>query len=197
MDSEPGFIWALIQTFSFENTDIFRGQRFGINLPLNFDSQSSTSVESGSSGSGVDWTMYRMSLLQMQSLADHSTQLQATCNFPTYGLKITDYARAKLKNHAFLGKFSYQCLHYEYINIRGISCENCTAATKQGNFSSWTSNSYKSKTEFGCDLDGSPGVNGSKNNFGQYRLNTTNSAHRCSSSSASTTQHSLGSVYSL
>ena len=56
--------------------------------------------------------MYRMSLLQMQSLADHSTHLRATCNFPTPGLKITDYARAKLKNHAFFGTFSYQCLHY-------------------------------------------------------------------------------------
>ena len=197
MDSEPGFIWTLVQSFSLENTDIFRGQRFGIDLPLNFDSRSSMSVESSSSGSGVDRTMYRMPLLQMQSLADHSTHLQATCNFPTHGLKKTDYARTKPKNHAFFGTFSYQCLHYEYINIRGISCENCTAATKQGNFSSWTINSYKSKTDFGCDLDGSPGKNESENKFGQYRLNTTNSAHRCSSSSASTTQHSLGSVYSL
>ena len=136
--------------------------------------------------------------MQVQSLADHSTHLRATCNFPTYGLKKTDNAaRAKLKNHNFFGPFLYQCLHYEYIIIRGITCENCTAATKQGNFSSWTSNSYKSKTEFGCGLDGSPGVNGSENNFRQYRLNTTNSAHRCSSSSASTTQHWLGSVCSL
>ena len=118
MDSEPGFIWALVQSFSLENTDIFSEKRFGINLPLNFDSRSSMSVESSSSGSGVDWTMYRIPLLQMQSLADHSTQLQATCNFPTYGLKITDYARAKLKSHAFFGTLSYQCLHYECINIR-------------------------------------------------------------------------------
>ena len=195
MDSEPGFIWTLVQSFSLKNADIFRGKRFGINLPLNFDSQSSTSVESSSSGSGVDWTIYRMPLLQMQSLADHSTHLRATCNFPTHGLKKTDYARAKLKNHDFFGTFSYQCLHYEYINIRGIICENCTAATKQRNFSSWNINSYKSKTEFGCDLDGSPGVNGSEHNFGQYRLDATNSAHRCSSSSASTTQHWLGSVF--
>lgn len=195
MDSEPGFIWTLVQSFSLENADIFRGKRFGINLPLNFDSQSSTSVESSSSGSGVDWMIYRMPLLQMQSLADHSTHLRATCNFPTHGLKKTDYARAKLKNHDFFGTFSYQCLHYEYINIRGISCENCTAATKQRNFSSWTINSYRSKTEFGCDLDGSPGVNGNEHNFGQYRLDATNSAHRCSSSSASTTQHWLGSVF--
>ena len=71
-----------------------------------------------SSGSGVDRTMYGMPLLQMQSLADHSTHFGATCNFPTHGLKKTDYARDKLKNHDFFGTFSYQCLHYEYINIR-------------------------------------------------------------------------------
>ena len=98
----------------------------------------------------------------------HTCEQPATLP-PTALKKKTDYARAKLKNHAFFGTFSYHCLHYEYINIRGISCENCTAATKQRNFSSWTINSYKSKTEFGCDLDGSPGKNGSESNFGQYR----------------------------
>ena len=118
----------------------------------------------------VDRMMYIMPLLQMQSLADHSTHLRATCNFPTHGLKITDYARAKLKNHDFFGTFSYQCLHYEYINIRSGASVVRTAQQQQSReTSSWTINSYKSKTEFGCDLDGSPGVNSSENNFGQYR----------------------------
>ena len=67
LDSEPGFIRTLVQSFSLENTDIFRGKRFRLNLPLNFDSRNSMSVESRSSGSGVDRTMYRMSSLQMQS----------------------------------------------------------------------------------------------------------------------------------
>ena len=205
MDSEPGFIRTLFQSFSLENTDIFRGQRFGINLPLNFDCRSSTSVESSSSGSGVDWTMYRMPLLQMQSLADHSTHLRATCNFPTTPpfpptalkknrLRARQAEKSRLVWYIFV---SVSSLWVHKHHVRGISCENCTAATKQGNFSSWTINSCKSKTEFGCDLDGSPSVNGSENNFGRYRLNTINSAHRCSSSSASTTQHWLGSVYSL
>ena len=140
----------------------------------------------------------RMPLLQMQSLADHSTQLQATCNLPTYGLKKQITRAPSWKITTFSVIFvSVSSLWVHKHQVTGISCENCTAATKQGNFSSCTINSYKSKTEFGCDLDGSPGVNGSKNNFGQYRLNTTNSAHRCSSSSASTTQHWLGSVYNL
>ena len=65
MDSEPGFIWTLVQSFSLENIDIFGGKRFGINLPLNFDSRSSMSVKSSSSASAVDRTMYRMPLLLM------------------------------------------------------------------------------------------------------------------------------------
>ena len=101
MNSEPGFIWTLFQSFSVENTDIFRGKRFGINLPLNFDDRNSMSVESSSSGSGVEGTMYRMSLLQMQSLADHSTHLRATRNFPTHDLKITDYALQAEKSRLF------------------------------------------------------------------------------------------------
>ena len=101
MNSEPGFIWTLFQSFSVENTDIFRGKRFGINLPLNFDDRNSMSVESSSSGSGVEGTMYRMPLLQMQSLADHSTHLRATRNFPTHDLKITDYALQAEKSRLF------------------------------------------------------------------------------------------------
>ena len=118
--------------------------------------------------------------------------------FPPTALKNRLRARQAEKSRLFRYIFvSVSSLWVHKHQVRGISCENCTAATKQGNLSSWASNSYKSKTEFGCDLDVSPGVNGNENNFGQYRLNTTNSAHRCSSSSASTTQHWLGSVYSL
>ena len=52
--------------------------------------------------------------------------------------------------------------------VRDISCENCTAATKQGNLSSRTINGCKSKTEFGCDLDGSPGKNESEKTILDY-----------------------------
>ena len=118
MNSEPGFIWTLFQSFSVENTDIFRGKRFGINVPLNFNSRSGTSVESSSSGSGVaigrciECRCYRCNLWLTTLHV-----LKATCNFPTHGLKETDYACAKLKNHSFFGTFSYQCRHCEYINI--------------------------------------------------------------------------------
>ena len=111
------------------------------------------------------------------------------------GLLYTDYARAKLKDHDIFGTWGYMCRDYEYINIRGIDCCNCTAVTKQGK--AWTINSYQSKRMFGCDLDGSPGANGNENNLGLYRDVTINPAHRCSSSPNSTTQHWFGARHNL
>ena len=78
--------------------------------------------------SEADWTAYRLSLSHMQSLADHSTHLRATCDYPTDGLKYTDYARAKLAGHDIFGTFSDQCRDYEYINIRGLSEMSATTA---------------------------------------------------------------------
>ena len=197
MDSEPGFTWTLAQSFSLENTDIFRGKRFGINLPLNFDSRSSMSVELAalaveSIGRCIECRCYRCNLW-LTTL--HNCKKPVT--FPPTALKnITRVPSWKITTFSVIF-VSVSSLWVHKHQMRGISCENCTAATKQGNLSSWTINSYKSKTEFGFDLDGSPSVNGNENNFGKYRLNTTNSAHHCSSSSASTTQHWLGSVYNL
>ena len=99
-----------------------------------------------------DWYSYRLSLLQMQSLADHSTHLRATCNFPTDGLQYTDYARAKLAGHDIFGNWEgYPCKMYEYVNIRGKNCSDCTALTKQKHHKAWTMNGYNS-IKAGCEL---------------------------------------------
>ena len=185
METEPRFVWTLIQSFSLANKVMFEEKGFDVDFPKN------------DANSEADWTAYRLSLSHMQSLADHSTHLRATCDYPTDGLKYTDYARAKLAGHDIFGTFSDQCRDYEYINIRGNECHNCTAATKQKGGSAWTINSYKSKIQFGCDLDGPPGADGNENNFGNYRDGTVNPAHCCSSSPGSTTQHWFGALHNL
>ena len=113
------------------------------------------------------------------------------------GLKYTDYARAKLEGHDIFGTWWFVCRHYEYINIRGNNCRDCTALTKQTNGSAWLINSYDSKMKFGCDLDGRLGGNGHENNFGVYRNATIHPDHRCSSSPASTTQYWFGASHNL
>ena len=116
----------------------------------------------------VDWNSYRLSLPQMRSIADNSTHLRATCNFPTEGLWHTDYARTKLKGHDLFSTWFLTCRIYEYLNIRGNECSNCTAATKQAQGKSWNINSFRSTAE-GCHFDGTPGVQpGGEQNFGLY-----------------------------
>ena len=179
MTSESGFVWALIQSFSLDNKDMFKDKMFGVDFPVN-----QTMNE-------VDWNSHRLSLTQMESLANHSTHLRATCNFPTEGLHYTDYARAKLEGHDIFDGWSNRCQLYEYINIRGIECFNCTAGTKQTSQRSWRVKSYLSAL-WGCDFNGSPGAIQPETNFGFYGDGTVNADHRCTSSPSSTTQHWFG-----
>ena len=185
MESESGFVWALIQSFSLAKKALFEEKMFGVDFPVNHNNND------------VDWNSYRLSLLQMQSIANRSTHLRATCNFPTQGLRYTDYARAKLGGHDIFGTLDNKCQLYEYINIRGIECSNCTAGTKQKARSAWSIKSYQSQT-WGCDFDGRPGVSsGSERNFGYYGDGTVNTKHRCTSSPTSTTQHWFGAKHKL
>ena len=172
-----GFVWALIQSFSLANNPLFKNRMFGADFPVN------------NAYNDVVWNSYRLSLQQMWSIANQSTHVRATCNFPKEGLKYTDYARAKLEVLNIFGTYDSTCLPFEYVNIRGNECSNCTALAKQLSRKAWTMNSYQSKLK-GCQFDGSPGANGDEQNFGRY--NSINTDHRCSSSPNSTTQHWLG-----
>ena len=137
----------------------------------------------------MNWNEFRLSLSQMQSLAIDSTHLRATCNFLTDGLRYTDYARAKLAGHDIFGTWA-TCQMYEYVNIRGICCSNCTALTKQGEHAAWHVRSYGS-IDAGCEFDGKPSGSDYENNFGKFGDVNMNQDHRCSFSPASTTQHWL------
>ena len=118
-DSDAGYVWTLIQSFSLANNYLVTSKRFGVDQPLN------------ENDGMINWNAYRLSLSRMQSIADASTHLRATCNFPDDGLVYTDYARAKLEGHDLFGQWSGKCRTYEYVNIRGIECQECTAGTWQ------------------------------------------------------------------
>ena len=93
LQSEPGFIWTFIQSFSLAKRNVFQKARFGKNFEID--------IEEGE----VNRTI-RLSLSQMQSLAIDSTHQRATCNFLTDGLRYTDYARAKLAGHDIFGAWA-------------------------------------------------------------------------------------------
>ena len=178
LQSEPDFVWTLIQSLSLSKRNAFNYAGFGKNVEID--------IEEGE----VNWNEFRLSLSQMQSLAIYSTHLRATCNFPTDGLQYTDYARAKLAGHNIFGTWD-TCQMYEYVNIRGNSCSNCTALKKQQENVSWHIRSYRS-TRFGCELDGKAGGVPDEKNFGKFHNLYINPDHRCSFSPASTTQHWFG-----
>ena len=92
-----------------------------------------------------EWNSYRLSLSHMQSLSNHSTHLRVTCNLPADGLQYTDYARAVLAGHDIFGDWGGDCKLFEYINIRGINCSDCTAYTRMDLNGAWFVNSFKSK----------------------------------------------------
>jgi len=179
LDSEADYVWALIQSHSLANNNQFKDYRFGIDHPVNEDDEM------------INWNAYRLSLSRMQSIADLSTHVRATCNFPDDGLMYTDYARAKLEGHDLFGDWIAQCHTYQFVNIRGIECEDCTAETWLTK--AWHIDSYASPST-GCQFDGRSERVPSEDNFGWYR--DTNPAFRCTSNQNSNTQHWIGSKLS-
>ena len=67
LQSEPGFVWALIQSLSFANEATYKDKGFGTDFPVNDNSNE------------PDWNCYRFSLSLMQSLSNHFTHLRVTC----------------------------------------------------------------------------------------------------------------------
>ncbi|KAJ7381059.1 hypothetical protein OS493_004655 [Desmophyllum pertusum] len=126
----------------------------------------------------------------MQHLAVNSTHLRVTCNFHSQGFHYTDYARADLKSHNLFDTWRHVCKRYEYLNIRGIDCNDCTALTNQKDGDSWFIESYDSKKTYRCEFDGRPGMGSKEFNFGRYVYK--NPEHRCTSAPSSTTEHWFG-----
>ena len=178
MTHEPGYVWTLIQSFSYGNNDQFNFKRFGLDFPVNEEE------------STINWSAYRLSLSRMQSVAASSTHLRATCNLPDDGLVYTDYARAKLEGHDLFGQWYTQCRKYEYLNIRDIDCHECTAGTWQLN-EMWHVNSERNVIEAGCEYNGEAGAVPEEQNFGLYVYVNVN--FRCTWGQNSSTQHWIGS----
>ena len=180
-DSEVGNVWTLMQSFSFGNNSKFRKKTFDVDYPVNQDD------------GAIHWSAYRLSLSRMLSIADVSTHLRATCNFPDEGLVYTDYARANLQGHNLFRTWTGKCKTYELVNIRGIECRDCTVCTRQKQDRMWHICSYGIASK-PCEFDGKIGAVTNEQNFGRY--NFANPAFRCTSNSDSTTQHWIGSTLS-
>ena len=126
-------------------------------------------------------------------LRNHSTHWRATCRYETDGTVRTDYLRASLEHFDIVRDvptIEETCRPYEYVNIRGNECVNCTARTwyKKGYFHLVIDSSIQN----GCDFDGNIPDQAvpSEDNFGFY--GEVNPKFRCTSSQNATTQFWIG-----
>lgn len=80
-----------------------------------------------------DWSEYLLSLADMHSIRDQSPSWRATCEFPKNGVDFRDYLRASLEDFDMMKTHTYpsglSCMLYEFINIQGKQCIDCTALT--------------------------------------------------------------------
>ncbi|PFX34670.1 hypothetical protein AWC38_SpisGene506 [Stylophora pistillata] len=179
-DSEPGFAWNLIESFSLSNSHLFQ------KVVLYDDYQAI-------SGDAPNWQAYLIKRPYLLWLRNHSTHWRATCRYNTDGTVYTDYLRASLEDFDIIRDIftvRQTCRPYEYVNIRGNKCENCTAATwyKKGDVCFHIDSSHP----LGCDFDGSKteAAISDEDNFGYY--GRTNTKFRCTSNQADTTQFWIG-----
>ena len=175
-DSEPNFAWTLIMSYSFRTRDIFKGKPFYL-YDMEFSQDSH------------QWDGYRLSLPRMQSIRNSSTHWRATCNFATrVTMDHRDYIRTSFVNTDFLvTPDADRCIRYELVDIRGISCRNCTVYSPYSpefdyHIDSWWGNF--------CDFTARPGGIEDEDNFGYY--GTWNNAFGCSSTEFSTTEYWIG-----
>ena len=135
------------------------------------------------SGDAPNWQAYLVKRPYLLWLRDHSTHWRATCWYNTDGIVYTDYLRASLKDFDIIRNVPTVkdvCWPYEYVNIRGNECVNCTARTwyKKGDYPLHIDSYYQD----GCDFDGSK-IDAALNfedNFGWY--DEINPKFRCTSS---------------
>ena len=141
------------------------------------------------SGDQPNWHAYLIRPAYLAWLGAQSTHWRATCRYDTDGVVYTDYMRTSLAdcNILTMQKEYGTCFQFEFINIRGHECFNCTVPlwNEKDAYSLHTDTHIRN-----CEFDGKTGSVHREDNFGHYVRY--NSLHRCSSGSDSTTQFWLG-----
>lgn len=175
--SEPGSAWTLVTSWSFANNGLnaFRKGAFTADAPLNERTP--------------NWVSYRLSKTKMSLIKAASTHWRSTCSFEKYRVDYKDYMRASFADFditTFVG--GGVCKKVEYINIRGHVGYHSTARFWQ--HTSFYALHTDSSGGSPCSFNPKDGSVPSEDNFGFYA--TVNSAFRCTSDDAATTQYWFG-----
>lgn len=173
MDSEPGFVWTLVMSFTRENKHhaSFRSRAMYENGVRNKHTS--------------NWVEYRMSLNLMYGIKKNSTHWRITCSFPQHGVNNhEDYVRAAFADFDLMAGFWNECKKVNYISVMGQSCSECTAHWWQGNGT--TPHIAAVQTDV-CDIKSDKSGN---NYFGAY--GSYSPTFRCTESPTSSTNYWFG-----
>lgn len=176
--SEPNVGWTLIQAFTFKRNALFRFKSlFDDDMPINSELP--------------NWDAYRLPKSRMLELRNVSTYWRVTCNY-TSGINFRDYLKTTFSNFDIMTYSSGgKCRKYNFLDIRGNTCTNCTAWTYYSPEFPPLVESYNSRIK-GCQFDGR--INGGikdESNFGYYGVANPN--FTCTSSPGATTEYWFGS----
>lgn len=184
-EKDSNLSWTLVQSYSIENKKMF-------NKP--FFSDLSKNAENPLE----NWYSYRIPKVRMESIQTDSTKWRVTCEFDKDKTAIkTDLMQGSKKDVDIMTYDVFgECKRFEYINVRGYNCSNCTAALYQRQTYPLHSDA-RGSIKLHCDLKVAnytvcpfgQGTSG-EDNFGLYQCQ--NKQHRCSATSKSTTQTWLG-----
>lgn len=196
-NSEPPFVWTLIESFSREMG------KWSSTLPGHQNFQRAFTINAPFNECRPDqWKAFRLSLNKMKSIyfARSTSHWRATCNFDLYAKELkyvfnrTDYIRTNLCHLRLQKGYSGRpCAWIDYVNIRGYSCRKCLIPmwfpTNQHvcTISSLTQN-YCQKIKF-PNYAGMP----HEYNFGTY--NGYNRQFSCTTYPQSTTNWWYGGIY--
>ena len=174
-----GAAWTLIESFSLDNKGAHNISFYAASSSINQKQP-------------TNWATFRFAQRRAVRIAEYSTHWRATCNFEQRGTVYQDYIRANLtENNILLNPRAENgyCAKYEFVNIRGHHCVNCTALTYHYNYH-FHIDSFQSAGR--CDFDGTSGAADSEDNFGEYVV--TNPLFSCTAGGNSTTQFWLGNL---
>ncbi|CAH3144171.1 unnamed protein product, partial [Porites lobata] len=161
--SEKGFIWTLIESFSFRSNNEFSDKAFYKEYPVN--------------QKAFTWSKFRLSWSRMITTANRSTHVRATCNFNTEELKYRDYLRAKLND-----------IDVMRLNVRVTARLSSSKQIIGMRYDSFYG--PKIGCQFTSQSTGAVRLPGGEDNFRWYQ--PVNPVHRCVSSDDSTTQWWFG-----
>ena len=145
------------------------------------------------SSDNPNWQAYLIRPHDLAWLRSQSTHWRATCQYNTNGTVYRDYLRASFEDFDIIGtvpKVLRSCRKYEFVNIRGNECTNCTAQTyyMKGTYNFHISIDGRIHCDLHVNLTGD--FKFSEDNFGVYHIR--NTKFRCTSSPEATTQFWVG-----